>query len=62
MTLRLSDLVVRLENWGTWTHVRDNATRVPELERRIAALEKRLEQLTGNPSLLHREPLEYLND
>lgn len=47
MAWGLSDLVALMDRWKDWQEVRQAAQRVPELERRIAALEERLEGGSG---------------
>lgn len=47
MAWGLSDLVALMDRWGVWKEVRANAERVPNLEKRLAALEGRLERAPG---------------
>lgn len=47
MAWGISDLIKLLDRWEIWKQVRDNALRVPDLERRIAELEQRLDPAPG---------------
>jgi predicted nucleic-acid-binding Zn-ribbon protein len=48
MAWGLSDLIALMDRWGIWKEVRTNADKVPELERRLAALEERLQRAPGD--------------
>lgn len=39
MALGISDITALLDRWDEWKRIRDAATKVPELEARIVALE-----------------------
>jgi ribosomal protein S27AE len=47
MAWGLSDLIALMDRWGIWKEVRSNAEKVPSLERRITALEQRLQRAPG---------------
>jgi predicted nucleic-acid-binding Zn-ribbon protein len=47
MAFGIPDLVALMDRWGVWKEVRANADKVPALERRIAALEERLQRAPG---------------
>jgi len=47
MAWGLSDLIGLLDRWAVWKEMKANADKVPQLERRIAALEARLQRAPG---------------